>query len=313
MLKILKQLGKLYIPESPNSVNDAVPVKESTALLDVVENVNSDQRHILVHYHLFKNGGSSIERMLSNSFGEGWVSYDKPESGARISAEEMQIFLESQPDLNAVSSHQLVPPLPYGRFRITPVVFLRHPLVRVKSAYLFEWKKQLGLEEAKGSLSEYIEEKFKHRDCSVIANFQVSRLNNNQYDNPRQPMGRHSPELLNRSKQLIDQLPFFGLVERFGESLEWMRRETTEHFPDLDIREYHENSLQAGAADIGQRTESLRAEIGDTLFDELVLRNSFDLQLYSYAEGRFQAAMDNVEDTISDEEHVSQKRERSVA
>jgi NTP pyrophosphatase (non-canonical NTP hydrolase) len=301
VLKLLRQLGISSSLLSAASANDAELVSEPAVAavataLDTGANADSvanpNHRHVLVHYHLFKNGGSSIERMLSDSYGERWATYDKPESGARISAEEMQAFLERQPELSAVSSHQLVPPLPFGRFQVTPILFLRHPLVRVKSAYLFEWKKQLGLDEAKGSLSEYIEEKFKNRDSSVIANFQVSRLNNNQYDNPRQPMGRHSPELLNRSKQLIDELPFFGLVERFGESLEWMRRETREHFPELDIREYHENALQSGDAGIGERTESLRAEIGDTLFDELCLRNSFDLQLYSYAEGRFQAVMD---------------------
>jgi len=252
----------------------------------------TDQRSVLVHYHLFKNAGTSVERILRNSYGERWVKFDKAEPGAKISGAEMQAYIEANPTIKAVSSHQLVPAMPQGDFTVTPLVFLREPLARVKSAYLFEWQKQLGLEEPKGPLGDYIEEKFMQKHTSVIANFQVSRLSNTDYVDTCLHITRYEEKLLLNAKEFVDQLPFFGLVDRFADSLELMRYHTASGFPELKIEEHRENVLQHTDQSQEQRIDSLRREIGNGLFDELCVRNRFDMQLYSYAQGRFAAAVE---------------------
>ena len=249
---------------------------------------NIKPRSVLVHYHLFKNAGTSIERVLKQSFGQNWKSWDKPESGAKISGRELGLWLEDNPHIRAVSSHQLVPPIPSGEFHVTPVVFIREPLSRVRSAWLFEWQKQQGLDEPKGTLSAYIEEKFKQQNASVIANFQVSRLSNLNYDDVRQRLHRYNHELLPAACRFIDSLPFVGIVDRFSESLEQMDACTRERFPDLVVKEHRENVTDASSKSVEQRIEDLRKEIGNELFDELCVRNRLDLQLYSYATGVFQ-------------------------
>lgn len=249
---------------------------------------HSSRRTVIVHYHLFKNAGTSIEKLLKTSFGKAWASWDKPEPGAKISAADMQAWIEAHPRIRAVSSHQLVPPLPTGAFDVIPVIFIREPLSRVRSAWLFEWQKQPGLDAPKGSLVKYIEEKFKQKNTSVIANFQVSRLSNLSYTETRQSLHRYNHELLPAAMQLLDQLPFVGMVDRFAESLELLKLVTSKRFPDLVVTEYKENVLQTTGGSVEQRIESLRKEIGNELFDELCVRNRLDLQLYSYAAGRFQ-------------------------
>ena len=256
----------------------------------MISNIKS--RSILVHYHLFKNAGTSIERALKQSFGKHWNSWDKPESGAKISGQELALWLEDNPHIRAVSSHQLVPPLPRGEFHVTPVVFLREPLSRVRSAWLFEWQKQQGLDQPKGTLSAYIEEKFKQQNASVIANFQVSRLSNLNYDDVKQRLHRYNHELLPAACRFIDSLPFVGIVERFSESLEQMDACTRERFPDLVVKEHRENVTDASSKSVEQRIEELRREIGNELFDELCVRNRLDLQLYSYAAGVFQSCVE---------------------
>ncbi|MFK7993425.1 MAG: hypothetical protein AB8B87_04760 [Granulosicoccus sp.] len=248
-----------------------------------------NKRPVLVHYHLFKNAGTSIERLLRQSFGSAWQSWDKSEPGAKISGLELQQWLEKNPKVRAVSSHQFVPPLPQGPFDVTPIVFLREPLSRVRSAWLFEWKKQLGLAEPKGSLGEYIEEKFLHKNASVIANFQVSRLSNQKYDDVKQRLHRYNHELLPSACHFIDSLPFVGLVERFSDSLRLLDECARHRFPDLVLQEHRENMTDNSEFTTEQKIESLRKEIGNDLFDELCLRNRLDLQLYSYASGRFNA------------------------
>lgn len=252
------------------------------------------RRDVIVHYHLFKNGGSSIERMLHNSFGDKFQPFDRDQSSGRIPASELQQYLQKNPAIRAVSSHQLLPPVISGEFRVMPVIFLRHPLIRVRSAYLFEWQKQLGLDIPKASLADYIESKFENSFSSVIADFQVSRLSHVDYDNPRQDMGKHDVQPLERAQSLLDNLPFFGLVERFPDSLTWMRSVANPRFPELDITEYKENVLQNDSRTAADRLDALRAEIGDPLYDELCHRNQRDLQLYAYALGRFNQAMQSI-------------------
>ena len=256
--------------------------------------VTGINRSVIVHYHLFKNAGTSIERLLKQSLGSAWASWDRPQSGAKISGSELQHWLEENAQIRAVSSHQLVPPVPKGNFQVTPIVFLREPLSRVRSAWLFEWQKQLGLEEPKGPLADYIEDKFKQKNASVIANFQVSRLSNQQYDNVKQRLHRYHHELLPAACRFLDSLPFVGIVENFSESLLLLRAATRESFPELIIKEHRENVTDPSSASAEQRIESIRREIGNDLFDELCVRNRMDLQLYSYASGRFQAQLEQV-------------------
>lgn len=249
-------------------------------------------RHVMVHYHLFKNAGTSVERTLRESFGDAWASWDKKEPGARICGAELQQWLEERPAIRAVSSHQIVPPVPRGDFHVVPVVFVREPLLRVRSAWLFEWQKQLGLKEPKGSLVEYVETKLSHPNTSVIANFQVARLGNPHYDATRPRLHRYNEELLPAAYDFVDSLPFIGLVERFSDSLELMREACKSAFPDISIREHRENVLDTSTDSVSSKLERLRADIGNELFDELCVRNRLDLQLYAYARGRFAGQVD---------------------
>ena len=253
-------------------------------------------RSVIVHYHLFKNAGTSVERMLQQSLGSAWASWDKPQSGAKISGSELQHWLEQNMHIRAVSSHQLVPPVPDGSFHVTPIVFLREPLSRVRSAWLFEWQKQLRLEEPKGSLADYIEEKLKQKNSSVIANFQVSRLSNQQYNDVKQRLHRYNEELLPAACRFLDSLPFIGIVENFSDSLMLLRAVTRKRFPELLIKEHKENVTDPGSSTVGQKIEAIRREIGDDLFDKLCMRNRLDLQLYSYASGRFQSQIEQMHD-----------------
>src|SRR5207249_3323610 len=50
--------------------------------------------------------------------------------------DQLKMFLDSQPGVQAVSSHQARPPLP-ARFDVVPIVFIRHPLDRIESVYEF--------------------------------------------------------------------------------------------------------------------------------------------------------------------------------
>jgi hypothetical protein len=54
----------------------------------------------------------------------------------------MEEFILDHPHGAAFSSHQVVPPLPARQLQVLPIVFLRHPIDRAYSAYLFEVQKE---------------------------------------------------------------------------------------------------------------------------------------------------------------------------
>nr|WP_029249710.1 hypothetical protein [Microbulbifer agarilyticus] len=46
-------------------------------------------RKLILHYHLFKNAGSSIDEILKRSFGDSWLAFDLDRASAKILPAEM--------------------------------------------------------------------------------------------------------------------------------------------------------------------------------------------------------------------------------
>jgi len=244
-------------------------------------------REIIVHYHLFKNAGTSIDKILEAAFGENWVSYD-PEN--RISANELVRIIEDKKDAQAISSHMVCSPLPdfaKTKIKVLPIVFLREPISRIKSAWLFEWKKQKNKDEPIGTLSEYIHEKFKNPRANAIENFQTIRLSNLDPSKTKCNSSVNDQSLLENSQKFIDRLDAFGIVEKFDWSLK-LYEDRYSHYSDcLKFENIKKNVTQDTTKTIDVRQAEIMEEIGKDLYTEVVMRNQLDIQLYAYASGKF--------------------------
>ena len=105
-----------------------------------------NKRNILCHYHIFKNAGTSFEKVLTDNFGENHISFDGPFPYSRIDQEQLGIIIDRHPHAMACSSHQIHLPAPSSvSFRPIPVVFIRHPMLRIRSVYLFNQRDQRSL------------------------------------------------------------------------------------------------------------------------------------------------------------------------
>ena len=241
------------------------------------------QRKIILHLHLFKNAGTSIDRILSENFGSRWMAYDGEQPGEILCAERFEEVILAHPEIEAFSSHQLVPPLPDTDLFVFPIVFIRHPIERIKSAYLFEWKKQGGLDVPKGTLQEYIDSKLVMRRRNVIENFQTMRLSNTSRKNFQNIDNYSDCELLERAKSFLDQIPCIGVVDRFDESIELIQCEVNNFWPSLKFFATQENVSQ----DINQTTleklDGIRQELGAESYQRIVDANLMDIELYEYA------------------------------
>lgn len=64
-------------------------------------------RTIIVHDHIFKNAGSSADRLLHMAFGNDWATLEGPTPTSLLRPDELATFVDDRPEIVAVSSHLL--------------------------------------------------------------------------------------------------------------------------------------------------------------------------------------------------------------
>ena len=95
-------------------------------------------RFVVVHYHIFKNAGSTVEQILEREFAGAFARLHGPTPDATIDGEDLAAFLQDHPSVRAVTSHHLRYPAPEIRNVVLfDCCFVRHPLDRLDSLYSY--------------------------------------------------------------------------------------------------------------------------------------------------------------------------------
>ena len=140
---------------------------------------------IFLHFHIFKNAGSSIKHMLHKNFGNKHFDIDKPYARSSISFEDMLKQIEDKNKIMSVSSHQLSFPL-MDRMNhdFFSVIFLRNPITRAKSVYDYVAKydsSEYGDLARKYSFDEWVKKSLNSaKFATEISNLQSARLLNSK-------------------------------------------------------------------------------------------------------------------------------------
>jgi hypothetical protein len=193
---------------------------------------------VLVHYHIFKNAGTSVDFALERSFGSRWTSFEGSDAFDFQTSEQLGAFLQDRPDIRAVSSHQARPPLPFPHCR--PIVFLRHPLLRARSAYEFirHHPEQPGCPPSqRKSFAKFVEWALTTEiteGAGVIRDSQVSLLTDQKLHPDILTGAPHSRHLA-AVQALLKSWGIFGIVEEYKESAQ---RFQVKYGPDT--KELHE-------------------------------------------------------------------------
>lgn len=259
-------------------------------------------KHLIVHYHIFKNAGSTVDHILQNNFRDAWLPFDGEKAHSRILPEELKNFILSHPEIQAVSSHNAYLPVPeIPGVSIAPIVFLRHPLDRIRSIYDFERHQGLtsgpvsrGADHASRlNFDDYIQWRFDTTRNGVTHNHHTAWL----LHHPRFQRVEIQQQDYSQALQTLSALPFFGIVERFDDSL----RLLTAYLDSLGIKieqEYQvKNSSKHVEKPLEVRLSNLRQTIGEDTWAKLESRNQWDLKLYEAAKAEFQARLDSNWDT----------------
>jgi len=242
-------------------------------------------REVIVHYHLFKNAGTSVDYFLQQTFGDGWIQIDSADPRGRIMPEELRAILEGDPGIQAISSHQaILPPPELSGARVAPILLLRHPLDRARSVYWFERKQQTGSPgrefAASHSFADYIRWRLDQSSNGVIHNFQTMFL----LQRPGRLQPRVDETTFGEAEDALWRLEFFGIVESFQETMSHFCRKFPGNLQGNNITNTHKNQNRDSGETLQERLARMKQNIGKELYYELEERNRFDFKLYRKAD-----------------------------
>lgn len=240
-------------------------------------------RHILLHGHIFKNAGTTLDWSLQQNFEGGFLDHRQDKLMRQNGRSHLEQLVREEAGLCALSSHHMTRDLPkIDGVKFIPVNLLRHPIARIRSVYDFERKQESETPGAKmakqKTFRDYVTWRMQPDVARTIRNYQTLYL-----------AGRHQPtdnsEIAGHYFALaVDAVKAgacIGLVERYDESMVVMEHTLGQYFPKLDLSYLVQNVSSTRVAD--ETDEELVAavlrELGD-LQKQVIDENSFDLALY---------------------------------
>jgi len=258
--------------------------------------MTDDKKPICLHFHIFKNAGTTIDWILEKNFGKQFATLDQKKPGEILSWEEVLTHIDGQKDVKAFSSHQIRFPLPQSDdYNFLQMIFIREPIDRAFSIYNFNKRRKdgdaIGVIKAKElSLADYIRWNLENKKHMTMKNFQVLYLSHR--DNTSEVNQNDFDTALSNFKKS----PVIGLVDRLDESLVVSEEELRKNFDDIDLSYVKQNVSPDREADLSKRLEKKAAEIGDKLMNELTAHNSFDSKLYSSAKDELELRINKIND-----------------
>jgi hypothetical protein len=228
-------------------------------------------RYVVVHFHIFKNGGTTVETILEREFGASFATLHGPDTDATLAASDLTEFLRADPHVSAVSSHHLRYPKPdIPHMVLFDCCFLRHPLARLQSYYTHLSRTEAVRESAREFL-ENLMDAAPHQ----VSDVQVHLLANGGAFT--RPASEHD---LEKATQILRHMAIPGLLSMFDESLVAAEYFLRPAFPTIHLEYVAQNVTSARPDPAGDRLDYLIELWGTALYEKLVRVNQMDLELF---------------------------------
>jgi hypothetical protein len=243
-----------------------------------------NKKPVVIHYHIFKNAGTSVDAILEKSFGENWAPFEGVHASDVQSSSALGDFLQARPDVEAVSTHLGRPPLPWPE--CLPIVFLRHPILRAWSVYEFtrqDASQPYSKIAQQQSFADYVRWALDGSGNGiVIRNYQVVHLSDASFRMVDLYQTKANAEDLRQSCDLLAQWGIVGIVERFATSCASFRAAYGKRVPALNFEPLWLNRTNTASKTAEQQLADIRDELGDGLYNELLEQNELDMKLYQF-------------------------------
>jgi len=236
-------------------------------------------RVILFHFHLFKNAGTSIDAILEKNFKDKFVKREFNFYPYQKNIQEVINWIKEEKDKIAFSSHTArlsnFKSLEQEGIKLIPIIFVRHPIIRIQSAYLFEREKQRNINTLATAIARntnlkgYIEIRWHLPNDHQCANFHVHRFSDMFYE--------EEGDILTKALKALNELPFVGLVERFEDSIKRLENLVKEYFPKFEAEVILKNVQIDPKVSIEDRLKQIKQKVGNKFYSMLLEKNKEDL------------------------------------
>jgi hypothetical protein len=222
----------------------------------------AQDRTIILHYHLFKNAGTSVDAILKQNFPGRWVTREFP-TGSGNNTAQVESWIRETPDAVAFSSHTMIGPVPRVEgVRIISFLLLRDPIERIRSAYRFEkgqasdtWGAQLAKEH---DFEGYVRARLSRPGDRQCRDFQTHRL-------ASMAPGRMPPR--DAALSALETVTVAGVVERFEDAVARLGLEIRKHYPHFSATAVRANVSATGETQLADDVAALlRSANQDDIF-----------------------------------------------
>ena len=246
-------------------------------------------RTVICHYHIFKTAGTSFEALLKQNYSERHISFDGPTIASSIDQPSLTRIIHENPSARSFSSHQIALPAPEpSDLKILPAVFIRHPLLRIRSVFLHEMRDRSvkpAADVMEGFDAWFGELAAGHSNQLQICNLQTNLLCREPDQPPqgRNEGGRPLYDLDNAMENLA-AVELIGRVEHFDQDVARFPSLIAAH--GLRFRVEQPISENVGSPDFSLSTEdqlnNFRAQVAAETWDRLLWFNGQDLTLWEW-------------------------------
>ncbi|MCM8827519.1 MAG: sulfotransferase family protein [Candidatus Omnitrophica bacterium] len=237
------------------------------------------ERVVLFHFHLFKNAGTSIDTILRKNFNEKFVTKEFPYHPYERNVKHVISWIKKEKDKIAFSSHTArlfdFSVLEKEGIKLIPIIFVRHPLIRIYSAYKFEREKQKDINTFATVLARntdfkgYIEVRWYVHNDHQTRNFHVHRFSDMFYN--------YEGSIFEKAVMALKKLPFVGIVERFDESLEKLEHIIREFYPNFKSYNVAKNVQVDPKTPIDERLKAIKQILGEEFYKKFEEANKEDI------------------------------------
>jgi hypothetical protein len=246
-------------------------------------------RSIILHHHIFKNAGSTLDAALKRQFGPAFAEFHPNASDAgRVLPAQLKEFLDLHWRLNTISSHHFMGrdyhtallPDEQDKYHFFDFVLLRHPVSRLASIYLYyrglpKENHPLHIAAHDHTFGDFIKLILDGHPNFVISP-QVAMFGCEHYGVVP------SSKNLGLAMERLEKVACLGTVEEYTATMIVAEYYLQPVFPDLKLHGKIANTSKREAiAGYDGSLESIKNEIGDVLFKKICGLNDLDIELWS--------------------------------
>lgn len=239
--------------------------------------LTADAAPKILHFHQFKNGGSTLDWILERNFGESLISHHADHSNGRLVEADILAMIQAHPETQAFTSHHFRLPL-QATAGLLPLWLVRHPLDRIPSIYEQERRTLAqGPDDPRyASLEAWLAQALETRPFMICdSQVQFFAQGGIAFEAPTEVS-------LREAIKVLDASPYSGVVSDYDKSMVMLEVLMQRWWPNFDAAYLPQNLSQRDPT-IEQRLESLREVISPDLFQQLLVQNRYDLALFEYA------------------------------